>query len=264
MRNKNIVILTGAGISAESGLPTFRAGDGLWCDHRIEDVATPEGFERNPKLVHEFYNTRRAQLKDVEPNAAHHAIAELGEQWQGRLFVVTQNVDDLHDCAEQGRKMRYDYKLLHMHGELRKARCIVSEEVFPWDTDMTTETPCPCCKRAGWLRPHIVWFHEMPIKMDLISYMLQQCDLFISIGTSGNVYPAADFVRQARMNGKAHTVELNKEPSLDHTAFHETLYGNATQIVPEYVRRIMAGEITALQGDASYGEEWETSDAEDF
>ena len=154
--------------------------------------------------------------------------------------MVTQNVDDLHDRAEHGRKIRPGYNLLHMHGELRKARCEVSEEVFAWDTDMTTETLCPCCKRAGRLRPHIVWFNEMPLEMSLISHMLQECDLFISIGTSGNVYPAADFVRQARMNGNAHTVELNKEPSAAYSAFHETIYGNATQIVPEYIHALMA------------------------
>lgn len=240
MHDKTIVMLTGAGISAESGLLTFRDNDGLWCNHRIEDVATPEAFQRNPKLVHEFYNMRRAQLKEVEPNAAHHAIAELGERWEGRLLVVTQNVDDLHDRAGMSLQMKYGYKLLHMHGELKKARCVVSEEVFAWDMDMTMETPCPCCKQAGRLRPHIVWFHEMPLEMDFIYNMLQQCDLFISIGTSGNVYPAADFVRQARMNGKAHTVELNKEPSAGHSAFHEKVYGNATRIVPEYIKRILA------------------------
>jgi NAD-dependent deacetylase len=243
MHDKTIVILTGAGISAESGLATFRDNNGLWCNHRIEDVATPEAFERNPKLVHEFYNLRRRQLKEAKPNAAHHALAELAEKWQGRCFLVTQNVDDLHDRAEQGKAIKDGYKLLHMHGELKKARCSASEKVFDWHDDMTTETPCPCCQKAGRLRPHIVWFGEMPLHMDLIQHMLQTCDLFISIGTSGQVYPAAGFVQQVRMRGKGHTAELNLEPSGGHSLFHEKVYGPASQVVPHYVEAILAGKI---------------------
>src|SRR5690242_14190650 len=145
--SKTIAILTGSGISAESGVPTFRDSGGLWCNHRIEDVATPEAFRRNPALVQECYNMRRRQLKDVKPNAAHMALAELAATWNGKLFLVTQNVDDLHERAEQGKTMKDGYKLLHMHGELRKARCEVSEEVFTWEEDILVETPCPCCKK---------------------------------------------------------------------------------------------------------------------
>lgn len=244
----NIVILTGAGISAESGLATFRDAGGLWCNHRIEDVATPEAFSRNPALVQRFYNERRRQLKEARPNAAHLALAELGGQWSGRLFIVTQNVDDLHDRADEmvrnksGQKTGAGdnhYKLLHMHGELKKARCTASDEVFHWEDDITESTACPCCKTQGRLRPHIVWFGEMPLYMDLIHHVLRDCDLFISIGTSGNVYPAAGFVHAARANGKAHTVELNMEPSNGHSLFHEKIYGPATQTVPAYVKALL-------------------------
>lgn len=243
MQGKTIVILTGAGISAESGLSTFRDNNGLWCNHRIEDVATPEAFERNPKLVHDFYNMRRTQLEEAKPNAAHLALAELGAKWDGRLFLITQNVDDLHEQAGRGKKLKPGYKLLHMHGELKKARCAVSEQVFDWDTDMTTDTVCACCKKPGRLRPHIVWFGEMPLHMELIYNVLQSCDLFISIGTSGNVYPAAGFVQQVRAAGRGHTVELNKEPSSGHSLFDEKFYGPATRIVPTYVDLVLSGKI---------------------
>lgn len=242
MRGKTIVVLTGAGISAESGIPTFRASDGLWVGHRIEDVATPEGFERNPALVHEFYNGRRAQLKDVAPNAAHEALARLACEFPGKFLLVTQNVDDLHDRAAQGKPTQDGYRLLHMHGELKKARCDVSEEVFHWEDDISGQTPCPCCGR-GTLRPHIVWFGEMPLKMGMIDHYLNECDLFIAIGTSGNVYPASNFVHQVRAIGKAHTAELNLEPSNVGSLFHEKIYGRATEVVPAYVERILAGQI---------------------
>lgn len=231
----NIVILTGAGISAESGLLTFRDNNGLWCGHRIEDVATPQAFTRNPALVHEFYNMRRAQLKDVQPNAAHHALAELQQRHSAKVTIVTQNVDDLHDRASSKNDRSI---LLHMHGELKKARCIVSDEVFEWHDALSEETICPCCKKVARMRPHIVWFGEMPLYMQWIERAISECDLFISIGTSGNVYPAAGFVQQARMHG-AHTVELNMEPSAGHSLFEEKIYGPATQIVPEYVQRLL-------------------------
>jgi NAD-dependent deacetylase len=233
MQGKTIVILTGAGISAESGLATFRDNNGLWCNHRIEDVATPEAFARNPALVHEFYNLRRAQLKEAKPNAAHIALAELSATWEGKMFLVTQNVDDLHERAGLAQG------LFHMHGELKKARCTASEEVVEWHDDMTTQTICACCNKPGRMRPHIVWFGEMPLHMDLIYKLLADCDLFISIGTSGNVYPAAGFVQQVRMHGRGHTVELNMEPSRGHSLFHEKIYGPATKIVPEYVKRLL-------------------------
>jgi NAD-dependent deacetylase len=239
MKYKNIVILTGAGISAESGIPTFRASDGLWCNHRVEDVATPEGYARNPKLVQQFYNARRAQLKDVHPNAAHHALAELAAQWEGGLFLITQNVDDLHERAEQGKSIKSGYKLIHMHGELKRSRCVISEQVFPWSANIEPDSICNCCQKKGTLRPHIVWFNEIPLQMDVIDSVLSDCDLFVAIGTSGNVYPAANFVHNVRSFGKAHTVELNAEPSMVESLFHEKIYGKATVIVPEFIKNII-------------------------
>lgn len=223
----NIVVLTGAGISAESGVPTFRASDGLWCGHRVEAVATPEGFEANPALVQAFYNERRRQLRDVVPNAAHHALARLAVAWPGDVLVVTQNVDDLHDRAHASAGAQ---PVLHMHGELLKARHVVTGEVRDWSTDIPVESD---------LRPHIVWFGEMPFDMDRIEQALADCDLFLSIGTSGNVYPAAGFVSAAKRAG-AHTVELNLEPSLGHGLFDEKILGTATQVVPEFVAKLLS------------------------
>jgi len=244
MAAPSIVVLTGAGISAESGITTFRDSNGLWCDHRIEDVATPEGFAKNPALVHQFYNMRRAQLAEVKPNAAHEALARLACQWEGNFLLVTQNVDDLHERATADKLTQPGYHLLHMHGELKKIRCDVSEEIFPWEEALTQENLCSCCNRAGRLRPHIVWFGEMPIGMGHIAHALRQCELFISIGTSGNVYPAAGFVHEVRSMGHAHTVELNMEPSTGGSLFHEKQYGPATQTVPAYVERILSGEFS--------------------
>ena len=224
---RNIVILTGAGISAESGVPTFRASDGLWCGHRVEAVATPEGFEANPALVQDFYNERRRQLRDVAPNAAHHALARLAVEWPGEVLVVTQNVDDLHDRAHAAVGAG---PVLHMHGELLKARHVVTGQVRDWSEDIPVESD---------LRPHIVWFGEMPFDMDRIEQALADCDLFLSIGTSGNVYPAAGFVSAAKRAG-AHTVELNLEPSLGHSLFDEKILGSATQVVPEYVETLLS------------------------
>ncbi|MFO0390199.1 MAG: Sir2 family NAD+-dependent deacetylase [Alphaproteobacteria bacterium] len=229
---QNIVILTGAGISAESGLSTFRDNGGLWNNHRIEDVATPEAFARNPELVQKFYNIRRAQLKDVQPNAAHIAIAELAKKWPGRVTVITQNVDDLHERV-------MPESIIHMHGELKKARCSITEKVYSWEEGITADTPCPCCKKTGRLRPHIVWFGEMPLYMDLISHLLAECDLFMSIGTSGTVYPAAGFVHEVRTHGRAHTVVINLEPSNGYSLFHEKIYGKAGEVLPEYVDKIL-------------------------
>lgn len=235
---QRIVILTGAGISAESGLATFRDNNGLWCNHRIEDVATPEAFARNPKLVHEFYNLRRAQLKEAAPNAAHLAIAALTERLDADITLVTQNVDDLHDRTHANVTPKGRFRLIHMHGELKKARCEISEEVHAWEDDMDKTTLCPCCKKQGYMRPHIVWFGEMPLYMDAIFDALSACDLFISIGTSGNVYPAAGFVQQVRLGGHAHTVELNLEPSEGHSLFAERIYGKATEVVPGYLKTL--------------------------
>ena len=233
---RRIVILTGAGISAESGIKTFRAGDGLWEGHRVEEVASPQGFVRNPDLVHSFYNRRRAQLNagSVYPNAAHIALAELERGFPGEVLVVTQNVDDLHERAGSAN-------LIHMHGELNKARCSVTEKVYNWTSDILRDSCCECCRRAGTLRPHIVWFGEMPFEIERIYDALMQCDLFISIGTSGHVYPAAGFVQVASQAG-ADTVELNLEPSLVNGAFQESIQGPATRIVKEFVERLMAEE----------------------
>jgi NAD-dependent deacetylase len=227
---ENIVILTGAGISAESGLQTFRGADGLWCGHRIEDVATPEGFDANPGLVHEFYNQRRRQLREVEPNAAHHALAKLAADWKGNFLLVTQNVDDLHDRALRKVVSAENFSLIHMHGELKKARCLETGEIHDCSGDLEVE---------GTLRPHIVWFGEMPLEMERISRALRDADVFVAIGTSGNVYPAAGFVMEARASG-AHTIELNLEPSLVNTQFTEARYGKATELVPKLVEDLLA------------------------
>lgn len=229
MTASSIVILTGAGISAESGIRTFRAADGLWEDHRIEDVATPEAFARDPLLVQRFYNMRRQQLLDpaILPNAAHRALAELEQGWPGDFLLVTQNVDDLHERAGSQR-------LIHMHGELLKMRCVYSGQVFPVSGDITPSQRCRCCDTTGTLRPHIVWFGEEPFGMDEIRDALARCDLFVSIGTSGHVYPAAGFVREAR-NAGAHTVELNLEPSLRVRHFDEFHPGYASVVVPAFL-----------------------------
>lgn len=238
MEIENIVILTGAGISAESGLATFRGADGLWCGHRVEDVATPEAYERNPALVQEFYNMRRRQLKEVEPNAAHHALAKLAANWPGNLMLVTQNVDDLHDRAHAGIQPKGNFRLIHMHGELKLARCRISDEISECDGDLSAE---------GLLRPHIVWFGEMPLEMDEIERSLRNCDLFVSIGTSGNVYPAAGFVQLARYAG-ASTLEMNLEPSLTRSQFDEARHGKATELVPKWVEEMLSKWGSSLRG----------------
>lgn len=232
----NIVVLTGAGISAESGIQTFRAEDGLWEKHRIEDVATPEGFQRNPDLVQNFYNERRKDLlaPHIKPNKAHLALAKLEKSFTGKVTIVTQNIDNLHERG--GSK-----HVIHMHGELLKSRCSHSNKVVKQSGDLFTGDLCSCCDPAAQLRPHIVWFGEMPLEMDDIYAKLARADLFISIGTSGNVYPAAGFVQEARLNG-AHTIELNLEPSLVQNQFEEKRYGKATDLVPELVDEILALE----------------------
>jgi NAD-dependent deacetylase len=222
-----IVILTGAGISRESGLSTFRDPDGIWAQVRLEDLATPEAFARDPARVHAFYNARRAQLAEVEPNAAHFALARLEREWPCPVLLVTQNVDDLHDRAGS--------QPLHMHGELRRARCLACAAVMPWTGDLATTTPCPACAATA-LRPDIVWFGEMPKGMDQIEAALDECGLFVSIGTSGTVYPAAGFVADA---AHARTVELNLEPSTGSALFDETYHGPATQVVPAFVERLL-------------------------
>ncbi|MGA9583484.1 MAG: NAD-dependent deacylase [Allosphingosinicella sp.] len=228
---RNIVILTGAGISAESGVATFRGPDGLWEGHRVEDVATPEAFRRDPGLVQAFYDARRAKLGSVEPNAAHRALARLDSQWPGELLVVTQNVDDLHERAGARR-------LLHMHGELKSAWCLGCDARMTWEGELSGGPPCPACGEAGRLRPDIVWFGEMPYEMERIDRALLDSDLFVSIGTSGAVYPAAGFVRTARHAG-ARTLEINLEPSLGSVYFHAARTGPAGMLVPEWVEEVL-------------------------
>lgn len=229
-----LVILTGAGISKESGLDTFRDADGIWARVRIEDVATPEAFVRDPVGVHAFYNERRRGLRTagVEPNAGHRALARLEQLWPGDFLLVTQNIDDLHERAGST-------KLIHMHGELLKARCEQCGAVHRHTEDLSLTTPCPGCAGEGGMRPHVVWFGEMPFEMERIEAALDRCGLFVSIGTSGNVYPAAGFVQQALMR-RAHTVELNLEPSEGASLFRERRYGPASEIVPAFVERVLA------------------------
>ncbi|WP_332653504.1 NAD-dependent deacylase [Brevundimonas sp.] len=233
---RNLVILTGSGISAESGVPTFRADDGLWMGHRVEDVATPQAFARDPALVQDFYNRRRRQLAEVQPNAAHRALADLAARWDGDFLLVTQNVDDLHDRAHAATPPAPGFGLIHMHGELLKAQCTVTGRVLDCPGDLAPEHPSPFHPR-GTLRPHIVWFGEFPLHMDRIERALSACDLFVSIGTSGAVWPAAGFVQQARHAG-ARTVELNLEPSLGSRLFDERVYGPATEVVPGFCDRL--------------------------
>ncbi|MGH1469837.1 MAG: NAD-dependent deacylase [Cellvibrionaceae bacterium] len=248
----SIVVLTGAGISAESGIKTFRASDGLWENHRIEDVATPEAFERNPTLVHEFYNLRRQQLVNgIEPNKAHQALATFESQFlkenskttesnndfqkrkkpEKSFTLITQNIDNLHEKAGS-------HSTIHMHGELLKARCVMSGKIFPQQVDLDSQTHCPCCNLSHTLRPHIVWFGEMPLFMGPIELALSHCDLFIAIGTSGNVYPAAGFFQIAKQSG-AQTVELNLEPSVNASEFNTSVSGLATEIVPTFFNTLL-------------------------
>ncbi|CAM3054510.1 Sir2 family NAD+-dependent deacetylase [Vibrio rarus] len=230
----NIVILTGAGISAESGIQTFRAQDGLWENHRIEDVATPEGFAKDPALVQTFYNQRRQNLQSesIRPNAAHIALARLEAELAGSVTVVTQNIDNLH---ERGGS----HNIVHMHGELLKSRCSESGQVIEQLTDLQVGELCHCCQMPQPLRPHIVWFGEMPLQMDKIYSAIEQADLFISIGTSGVVYPAAGFVHDARLHG-AHTIEINLQPSAVQSEFAEKRYGPASIEVPKLVDELLA------------------------
>ncbi|SLN39554.1 NAD-dependent protein deacylase [Pseudoruegeria aquimaris] len=227
----NIVILTGAGISAESGLGTFRDKDGLWTRYDLNDVATPEGFARDPALVHEFYNARRANCRDAAPNSAHAALARLQRGFAGgRVSIVTQNVDDLHERAGTP-------EVIHMHGELARALCAACGHRWPAPDVMAHDDPCPACAAPA-TRPDIVWFGEFPYHMDRIAELLAACDLFVSIGTSGNVYPAAGFAEEARIAG-ARTLELNLEPSEARLPFDEARHGPATRIVPDWVQQML-------------------------
>jgi len=227
-----VVVLTGAGISAESGLKTFRDNNGLWENHRVEEVATPEAFSADPDLVYRFYNTRRQQLLsgDVKPNAAHAALAQLEDMLGDNFLLVTQNVDNLHERA--GNK-----NILHMHGELTSVKCVSSGVAFHTDSDIDMHSRCTCCTPANRLRPDIVWFGEIPYHMTEIENRLAEADVFVSIGTSGNVYPAAGFVQFAKRCG-AYCVELNLEPSNGSHEFDAAFHGRATDIVTKFVSAI--------------------------
>ncbi|MGX7953376.1 NAD-dependent deacylase [Tsuneonella sp. HG249] len=229
---RNIVILTGAGVSAESGIDTFRGGGGLWEQHRVEDVATPEAFARDPELVLRFYDMRREAIQTKEPNAAHFALARLDTEWPGELLIVTQNVDDLHERAGAQR-------VLHMHGEHLNAWCTSCGTRTRWQDPLIDRPPCPACGGRA-LRPDVVWFGEMPYRMDEIYAALRGADLFVSIGTSGAVYPAAGFVRDARELGAA-TLELNLERSQGSSWFDETRLGPASEVVPAWVAEMLVG-----------------------
>jgi len=229
---RSIVILTGAGLSAESGLATFRDAGGIWARYDYREVATPQGFRKNPDLVHEFYNLRRREVQKASPNAAHLALARLEREHPALVTIVTQNIDHLHEAAGT-------LSLIHMHGELLKALCALCGERHAWREDIAVATLCPSCGRRGGMRPDVVWFGEMPYEMERIAELLQSADLFISIGTSGNVYPAAGFVEIARAAG-ARTLEWNLEPSDGASMFDAAVHGPATEVVPAEVARLLA------------------------
>ena len=230
---RNIVILTGAGISAESGIGTFRDAGGLWEQHRVEDVATPEGFQRDPDRVLRFYDMRREAIQKAAPNPAHEALARLEAEWKGELLIVTQNVDDLHERAGAQR-------LIHMHGEHLNAWCTACDARSRWRDALAHRPPCPVCGATA-LRPDVVWFGEMPYRMGEIEAALRDCDLFVSIGTSGAVYPAAGYVQTARYV-RARTLELNLQPSQGSMMFHESRLGRATELVPAWVDEMLLSQ----------------------
>lgn len=227
-----IVILTGAGISAESGVPTFRDMDGLWAKYDWRRLATPEAFAADPDAVHDFYNARRRQLQTVAPNSAHRALARLQRDYPGDVAIVTQNVDDLHERAGSA-------DVIHMHGELTRARCAACGAVADWPGDLARADACPACARTGAMRPHIVWFGEIPHHMDRIAALLADCDVFAAIGTSGAVWPAAGFAQEAAAAG-ARTIEFNLAESEISAAFDETRRGPAGRTVPAWAEQLLA------------------------
>lgn len=228
----NVLVLTGAGISAESGIPTFRGSDGLWEGHRVEDVASPQGFARNPKLVHDFYNLRRRRLQDdeIRPNAAHLALAEFERQHPGQFLLVTQNIDNLHQRAGS-------QNVLPMHGELLKARCALTGEVIPWHDDLNTSTVFPDNPDlVGTLRPHVVWFGEMPLGLEQIDEFARNCDVFLAIGTSGNVYPAAGIVQTTPPH--CQRIEINLDATPQSGNFAQTIRDKASIAVPQVLAQL--------------------------
>ena len=227
----SVVVLTGAGMSAESGLRTFRDADGLWEGHPVSEVATPEGFAANPHQVHDFYNARRAQLNSVKPNAAHLALAEFERNWSGAMLTVTQNIDDLHERAGSEN-------LIHIHGELNKARCTACTQICTAPAKMYPDTPCAECA-TGRLRPHVVWFGEMPLDMERIYAALERCAIFIAAGTSGQVYPAAGFVDVANAIG-ARCIETNLDETTASARFSEQRIGPAGTMLPELFAQLLA------------------------
>lgn len=230
----SIVVLTGAGISAESGLPTFRGAGGVWENYRVEDVASPEAYQRDPELVLSFYNSRRRQLLSptIKPNPAHLALAQFEKDFQGRFLLVTQNIDHLHELAGSANA-------IHMHGELLKKRCRFCDRVSEVASDIRSTDACTDCGKRGGLRPHVVWFGEMPLQLDRICEALEECDLFISVGTSGNVYPAAGFVEVVNAS-RGHSVEINLEPSATGSHFSQKIYGPAGTELPEFLAQLPA------------------------
>jgi NAD-dependent deacetylase len=230
-----IFVLTGAGLSAESGLGTFRDTDGIWQQFKIEDYATPEAFARDPLKVQGFYNARRAGLVQANPNSAHQALADLQRAWAqkgGRVTLCTQNIDDLLEKA--GAE-----EVVHMHGELAMAWCTFCDSRSQWVDDILPDSACPVCDAEGSLRPDVVWFGEMPYQMDMIYERLAEAELFVSIGTSGSVYPAAGFVNAAHAAGIP-AMEINLEPSDNAAAFQRTRYGKASETVPAWVAEMIA------------------------
>ncbi|MBP5215163.1 MAG: NAD-dependent deacylase [Alphaproteobacteria bacterium] len=228
---KNIVILSGAGISAESGLATFRSENGLWNHHRVEDVATVEGFMRNPEYVHEFYNEMRPELFEAQPNPAHFAITELQQNYPYEVSVITQNVDTLHEKA--GNKNVY-----HIHGQINQIVCFHCGKVFETWGDVHSDDKCENCGARGFLKPNIVFFGENLLYMDKVDRLLKNCDLFISVGTSGVVYPAAGFVQIAKFSG-AETCEINMEKTSNNSLFDRHIYGKAGTALPELVKQLL-------------------------
>ncbi len=231
---KNILILTGAGISAESGLSTFRSAGGLWNNHRVEDVASIEGFERNPALVHDFYNNLKTEIAKAKPNAAHLAITKLQRQYPGTVSVVTQNVDTLHEKAG-------NQNVFHIHGQVNQAVCLNCGHILETWGDVDTETVCPHCGIIGMMKPNIVFFGENLLCMDKVEELLRQCGLFISVGTSGVVYPAAGFVQTAKYYGAA-TMEFTLEPTANNLLFDRHVYGKAGQTLPPFVEELIRQE----------------------
>lgn len=227
----NILVLTGAGISAESGLATFRGSNGLWNGHKVEDVATIDAFERNPEYVHRFYNELKPAISEAKPNPAHLALAKLEKEYTGRVDIITQNVDTLHEKAGNNN-------VWHIHGQIDQAVCLNCGEVVETWGEMNSQSICPKCHLQGKLKPNIVFFGEQLLYMDHVEKLLRQCDLFLSVGTSGVVYPAAGFVQIAKLNG-ADTYEFNLEPSANSYLFDHHSYGLSGTTLPPFVNELI-------------------------